>query len=166
MNMKKILPLLFISLVLLISCQNSINVEAEKKLIDELIVEWHDDATHGRLDAYFNKMTPDAYFIGTDASEKWIAKEFKTFCEPHFADGSGWDFKTIKREVFLNERGDFAWFDEQLDTWMGVCMSSGVLVKTSEGWRIKHYQLSVAVPNDVIDDFIELVKSFEKKKEE
>ncbi len=154
--MKKIVSSLLI-LILIVACkqQNSSSAE-EKTKIDELINEWHIDAAKGSLESYFNKMTEDAYFIGTDASEKWLASEFKIFCKPHFDDGSGWDFKPLKREIFLNDRQDFAWFDEQLDTWMGVCMSSGVLVKTKDGWKIKHYQLSIAVPNDLVQDFIEL----------
>ena len=47
---------------------------------------------------------------------------------------------------------------------MGVCMSSGVVVRTNEGWKIEHYQLSIAVPNDVVDDFISLVKKYEENK--
>jgi hypothetical protein len=147
-------------LCLLVSCSAKISSpDDEKHKIDKLINEWHIDAAKGNLEAYFDKMTDDAYFIGTDASEKWNASEFKTFCEPHFADGGAWDFKPLKREIFLNDRQDFAWFDEQLDTWMGVCMSSGVLVKIEDEWKIKHYQLSIAVPNDLVQDFIELMES-------
>ena len=156
--MKKQLFSLLI-LGLLAACTPQINSSDEEKAsIERLIKQWHINAAEGSLDAYFDKMTTDAYFIGTDASEKWLASDFKTFCEPHFADGSGWVFKTIKREIYLNDRQDFAWFDEKLDTWMGVCMSSGVLVKTTQGWKIRHYQLSIAVPNDLVQDFIKLVE--------
>jgi len=149
----------------LVGCAPQIKtLEEEKNSIDTLINEWHVDAAEGNFEAYFDKMTEDACFIGTDASEKWIGDDFKTFCKPHFEKGLAWDFKPIKREIFFNERQDFAWFDEQLDTWMGVCMSSGVLVKTEHGWKIKHYQLSVAVPNDLIQDFIQLVESSEDQK--
>lgn len=71
--------------------------------------------------------------------------------------------KPSKEKYFLNNEMDFAWFDEQLDTQMGVCMSSGVLAKTSQGWKIKHYQLSIAVPNDLVQDFIEMVNSHTKE---
>lgn len=159
--MRKLTLLCLICFSILLNAQEK-TLSNEKLVIDKLINTWHEDAAKGRLDAYFDKMTEDAYFIGTDASEKWIATEFKAFCKPHFSDGSGWDFKTIKRAVYLNDRADFAWFDEQLDTWMGVCMSSGVLIKTKDGWKIKHYQLSVAVPNELINDFIKLVKESRK----
>jgi hypothetical protein len=58
----------------------------------------------------------------------------------------------------LNEAKNLAWFDEKLDTWMGICRGSGVVARTKEGWKIKHYVLSVTVPNDKITEFIELVK--------
>lgn len=128
-------------------------------IIDELINQWHIDAAECNFEAYFEVMADDFYFIGTDASEKWIKKDFKAYCEPHFAKGKAWDFKPIKREIFLNERKDFAWFDEQLDTHMGVCMSSGVLIKTEDGWKIKHYQLSLHVPNEIVQDFKKLMET-------
>jgi len=31
---------------------------------------------------------------------------------------------------------------------MGTCRGSGVLEKTSNGWKIKQYVLSVTIPND------------------
>lgn len=151
-------------LVLVVSCKDQKNFfEKEKANIDRLINDWHKDAAEGKFVAYFDKMDDDAYFIGTDASEKWTMKDFKVYCEPHFKDGSAWVFKTINREVFLNNRMDFAWFDEQLDTQMGRCMSSGVLVKTKKGWKIKHYQLSIAVPNELVKDFLGLVEKYQKK---
>ena len=64
--------------------------------------------------------------------------------------------------------GTMAWFDELLDTWMGVCRSSGVVVLTAEGWKIKHYHLSIAVPNDAVQDYLKILekpKQEEKKKD-
>ncbi|MBC35516.1 MAG: hypothetical protein CL663_05685 [Bacteroidetes bacterium] len=136
----------------------------DQETINNLIETWHQAATDADFDTYFACMTESSYFIGTDASEKWNTNEFKAFCKPIFDRGSAWEFKTIKRQIFISEQGDVAWFDEQLDTWMGVCMSSGVVVRTDEGWKIEHYQLSIAVPNDVVDDFISLVKKYEENK--
>ena len=157
--MKKYLISLLV-LCFLTSCINQTRDDVvEKSVIDKLINEWHVNAAEGHLEAYFDVLAEDFYFIGTDASEKWIKKDFKVFCEPHFADGSAWNFKPIKREIFFNEKLDFAWFDEQLNTQMGLCMSSGVLVITSKGWKIKHYQLSLHVPNEIVQDFMTLVET-------
>jgi len=40
-----------------------------------------------------------------------------------------------------------------------------VVVKTESAWKIKHYQLSIAVPNNIVNDFIQLVKNYEEKLE-
>ena len=135
----------------------------EEIQLQNLINDWHKDAAIGDLESFFEKMDKNAIYLGTDASEKWTTDELKEFCKIHFADGNGWDFKPIKREIYFNEKMDFAWFDEQLNTWMGVCMSSGVLIKTNDGWKIKHYQLSMAVPNDIVNDFIKMVEAYNKK---
>ena len=57
----------------------------------------------------------------------------------------------------------FIWFDELLDTQMGVCQASGVMRKTDSGFEIEHYQLSIAVPNEVADKVTKLVKEFDAK---
>lgn len=157
---KYLISLVVLSLLYGCSSQKQDTTEVNNS-IDKLINEWHINAAEANFDAYFDVLDEDFYFIGTDASEKWIKKDFKEFCKPHFADGSAWDFKPFKREIFLNDRQDFAWFDEQLETHMGVCMSSGVLMKVNKNWKIKHYQLSLHVPNEIVQDFKKLVEANE-----
>ena len=41
---------------------------------------------------------------------------------------------------------------------MGVCRGSGVLEKTGNDWKIKHYVLSLTIPNDNINDVIKINK--------
>jgi hypothetical protein len=36
-------------------------------------------------------------------------------------------------------------------------------VKSTDGWQIEQYHLSVTVPNEVINDFITLVDKFSKQ---
>ena len=38
---------------------------------------WHKAAADANFDAYFNLMTDDAVFIGTDATENWNLTELK-----------------------------------------------------------------------------------------
>ena len=154
----------FVLSLIFTACKSSISTDKEEKevkAIDLIIEKWHNAATEADFATYFELMDPEAYFIGTDASEKWNIDEFKTFCEPIFAKGSAWEFKKIEREIFIDKSGKIAWFDETLDTWMGVCMSSGVVVKTINGWKIKHYQLSLHVPNEIVQDFMKLVDTAE-----
>jgi hypothetical protein len=163
--MKKLTLFLFVVLAINTFGQKKINPIENKQseIINELIDDWHLAAAKGSLDDFFNKMDKNAIYLGTDASEKWTTDELKEFCKIHFADGMGWNFKPIKREIYFNDRKDFAWFDERLNTWMGVCMSSGVLVKIDNIWKIKHYQLSIAIPNDIVKDFIKMVENYNNK---
>jgi hypothetical protein len=64
--------------------------------------------------------------------------------------------------IYFSESGKMAWFDEVLDTWMGLSRGSGVIILTSDGWKIKHYVLSVTVPNEDIKAVIEAKKETEK----
>lgn len=138
------------------SCNNSQKLisDSEKKLeknkINQVLKDWHLAATEANYNNYFNKMDSISVFIGTDASENWNKTEFSAFSKPYFDKGKAWDFKTLERNVYINKQGDFAWFDELLNTWMGTCRGSGVLEKLNKEWKIKHYVLSVSIPNDDI----------------
>ncbi len=143
-----------------LSVNIELQVSSEIKAINELVDRWHKAAAETDFEAFFGCMDEDAYYIGTDETEKWNTKEFKAFCKPYFDQGSAWDFKPFDRGVYLNEAKDLAWFDEKLKTWMGVCRSSGVIIKVGDSWKIKHYHLSITVPNDVTRDFIQLVEKY------
>ena len=123
----------------------------DKAAINQLLNQWHKDVADYNFEAYFNKMTKDAIFVGTDASEVWSKHEFQDFSKPYFDKKQTWDFKPISRNIYFDKTGKTAWFDEVLDTWMGICRGSGVVVKVENQWKIQHYVLSVAIPNDVIE---------------
>ncbi|MEQ8419189.1 MAG: nuclear transport factor 2 family protein [Arenibacter algicola] len=99
-------------------------------------------------------MTSDAVFIGTDASENWQVEEFKAYAKPHFDKGKAWNFKAVERQIYVNDEGDYAWFDELLDTQMKLCRGSGVLKKESGDWKIAHYVLSLVIPNENVSEVI------------
>lgn len=128
-----------------------------KALINKSIDIWHDLAANADM-KYFDFMTPNAIYIGTDAKERWTKQEFLTFAKPHFDKGKAWSFKTINRNVYLSKDEKTAWFEELLDTWMGPCRASGVLELTEKGWLLSHYQLSVTVPNEKIKEFLNLIE--------
>ncbi len=123
-----------------------------------LIDGWHKAAASADADAFFGKMTEDAVYIGTDATERWLRDELREWAKAAFERESAWTFKATQRHISIADDQRTAWWDELLDTWMGPCRATGVLENTEAGWRIKHYQLSVTVPNDKIESFIELVK--------
>lgn len=124
------------------------------------IDEWHDDAAHARP-AYFEKMSPEGVFIGTDKTELWKREEFREWAKPHFAKGRAWAFKAVKRNIYMAQDRSFIWFDEILDTQMGPCQASGVIRNTGKGFQIEHYQLSMAVPNAVGKDVTAIIREHE-----
>ncbi|WP_158975327.1 nuclear transport factor 2 family protein [Cellulophaga sp. L1A9] len=132
--------------------------DTAKQNINEVVDAWHKAAADADFDTYFNLMTTDGVFIGTDATENWQNAAFKTFSKPFFDRGKAWSFSALERNVYVNEAENFAWFDELLDTQMKICRGSGVLKKTNGEWKIAHYVLSIAVPNDKVAALVALKK--------
>jgi hypothetical protein len=129
-----------------------------EKTLHGLIDAWHAAAARADAEAFFGAMTPEGIYIGSDASERWRRDELREWAKKAFERDSAWDFKPQNRHITLAENGRIAWWDELLDTWMGVCRGSGVLSFTKNGWKITHYTLSVTVPNEKIRAFLELVR--------
>ena len=111
--------------------------------------------------AYFALFTPDARFIGTDATEHWTMDQFRAFAEPYFARGRAWSYPATARTITLApiECRCIAWFEEKLvnDSY-GVTRGSGVLRLTDGGWKIEQYVLSFAVPNDRADAVVAAIR--------
>lgn len=128
-----------------------------KARLSGFIDNWHIAAAKADEKAYFSFLADSAVFIGTDSTERWIKDDFQKWAKPAFSNEVAWDFTATGRNISLNEAENIAWFDEQLKTWMGTCQASGVLSLGPMGWQLEHYQLSVTVPNDNIEAFVELV---------
>ena len=152
--------ILSLFLLALVSCMNEEEVKKTidkvglKKEITILLNDWHKAASNANYTTYFDKMDSISVFIGTDATENWTKKEFEAYSKPYFDNGKAWDFKVLERNIYVNEIANFVWFDELLNTQMGTCRGSGVLEKTDGIWKIKHYVLSVSIPNDDIQKVI------------
>ncbi|NHZ98271.1 nuclear transport factor 2 family protein [Massilia sp. CCM 8734] len=159
--MKKTLLACFLFIVSLGACAQASDPAAPyTKQINAFIDEWHDDAAHARP-AYFDKMAKHGVYIGTDKTELWNRDQFKAWARRFFDKGSAWSFKATRRNVYMSADKKFIWFDELLDTQMGVCQASGVMHKTDKGFEIAHYQLSIAVPNPVAGQVTKTIKEFE-----
>jgi hypothetical protein len=61
--------------------------------------------------------------------------------------GKAWNFTVLERHIYFDQSKKTAWFDELLNTQMKICRGSGVLVKIDGKWKIKHYVLSMTIPN-------------------
>tara|TARA_R110000868_G_scaffold129223_2_gene337789 strand:+ start:817 stop:1326 length:510 start_codon:yes stop_codon:yes gene_type:complete len=147
-----------ISLLLVLLSTMVFAQEDDKTQIIETLDAWHVAAGAADFNAYFELMTDDAVFIGTDASENWQRDEFMSFSKPYFDKGKAWNFTAVERNIYVNTDASLAWFDELLDTQMKICRGSGILKKVDGHWKVAHYVLSIAVPNDLVDKLVALKK--------
>lgn len=142
---------------------DSFNAADEKKTVNNLLDKWHEAAAKADHAAYFEMLSSDSHYIGTDATENWDKKAFDAFAKPYFDKGRAWDFKAVERNIYFSKDGKVAWFDELLDTWMKGCRGSGVLEKEGKTWKIKHYVLSMTVPNEVTNSVLPFKAEYEDK---
>lgn len=151
------------SILLLFGCKSkSISYSFIGK--DELHIflnNWHQSAAEAHFDDYFNAIADDGIFIGTDATENWNKEQFKVFAKPYFDRGKAWNFKAIQRNIYFSKDQKTVWFDELLTTQMKICRGSGVIQKTKDGWKIKHYVLSMTVPNENVDEVVKVKAKLE-----
>ena len=124
----------------------------DKKDINTMLDNWHKAAADVQFDNYFSYLTDDSIYIGTDATENWNKTQFQAFAKPYFDKGRAWSFTALERNIYFFIYVKTAWFDELLNTQMKICRGSGVLVKVKNAWKIKHYVLSMTVPNDNSDE--------------
>ena len=123
----------------------------------------HAAASRADGPAYFGLFTPDAVFIGTDATERWTLPEFRAYAAPHFAQGKGWTYRPrVRRFGSRHACADVAWFDEILDSEnYGTSRGTGVLVRGPGGWRVAQYALTFPIPNDLAKEFTGRIKAHE-----
>lgn len=160
--MKRFLTACFLFLSLSGIAQAETKPELTRQ-VNAFVDEWHEDAANARM-AYFDKMAKDGVYIGTDRTELWKRDEFKAWAKKYFDRKSAWSFKATRRNVYASADAAIIWFDELLDTPnMGPCMASGVIRKTKTGFEILHYQLSMAVPNEVNGQVKKLIDDSAKK---
>lgn len=151
----------FLLIIVLVSCDSkSKNFENEtketKEVIQKTLDQWHLAAANADFVEYFEAMHSNSIFIGTDATENWDKKEFMAFAKPYFDKGKAWNFTALERNIYLSTDNKMAWFDELLNTQMKICRGSGVLEKTNGEWKIKHYVLSMTVPNDNTSEVVKI----------
>ena len=159
-HMKKILAVLIV--LTLSGCKSMMeNQTISKANINSTLDAWHKAAAEANYNAYFSLMADDAVFIGTDATENWNKTAFQAYAKPHFDKGKAWSFTTLERHIYFDKTGKTAWFDELLNTQMKICRGSGVLVKIGKEWKIKHYVLSMTIPNDNSSEVIKVKASLE-----
>jgi hypothetical protein len=154
------------SFIALIFVLGTISMKAQDLAteLNTFIDNWHKAAANADANTFFGSMDENSIYIGTDAGERWTKKEFIAYAKPYFDRGKAWSFTPYNRDLHVTNTGDFAWFSELLTTRFGVCRGSGVLMKSSAGWKLQQYHLSVTVPNDLMKDFISLMDNYNNQK--
>ena len=130
--------------------------------VNAFVEAWHQDAAHARP-AFFDKIASDGIYIGTDKTERWTREAFREWAKPAFARPVAWAFTPLHRNVRFSPDRTFVWFDEQVRSSMGILQASGVIRPVAASFEIVHYQLSIAVPNEVIPQVTGTIKAFESK---
>ena len=159
--MKKIIIL--VTSVILMGCSSAkiVDKSIAKKEINTVLDDWHKAAAEANFNNYFDVIAEDGIFIGTDATENWNKTQFIAFSKPYFDKGRAWNFKALERNIYFSEDSNIIWFDELLKTQMKICRGSGVMIKTKKGWKIKHYVLSMTVPNENVDEIVKIKSKLE-----
>ncbi len=130
-------------------CSMSLQAQDSKKLVvAQQLDRWHEAAARADYSNYFDLMVEPGVFVGTDATEHWDLRAFKSFSKPYFDKGKAWSFTSIERHIYFTDSERTAYFDELLDTHMGICRGSGVMLFQNGNWKVAHYVLSIAVPNE------------------
>ena len=138
----------------------------EEARIGQVLDRLHQAAAAADGGAYFALFTPDAVFIGTDATERWPLADFKAYAEPYFAAGKGWVYHPRTRSVTLAALPCrcIAWFDELLDNESyGTSRGTRVLVLQDGEWRVEQYALTFPIPNDLAARMTGEIRAFEAK---
>lgn len=130
--------------------------QSDKASIELVLNNWHRAAAEANFENYFGALSDESIFIGTDATENWDKKAFQKFAKPYFDRGKAWNFTALERHIYFSKDGKTAWFDELLNTQMKICRGSGVMIKEKKSWKIKHYVLSMTIPNDNTDAVIKI----------
>lgn len=135
--------------------------------IDAVLDDFHDAAAHGDKARYLGHMTDDGVFMGTDEWERWPKNpEFTNYVDGRFKDGSGWNYRSVERNVRLSEFSNVAWFDEVVfSETNGRFRGTGVLVLEQGEWKIAHYAMSFLVFNEIWEDVIRLTKQVQAEKD-
>jgi len=131
----------------------------EKEQINKVLDNLHKYASEANGEKYFQLFNDQAVFHGTDLNERWSIDEFKKYAQNRFDTGTGWTYKSLERNIFINSSNTTAWFDEILiNEKYGKFRGTGVLSKVDSMWKIDQYNLLLPIPNDLLLKYTKEVK--------
>lgn len=141
-----------LAMVLLVPGLVVLAQDPREAAVGAVLDDWHLAAAQADETRYFAHLREGAVFLGTDATERWTKAEFQRWAHPFFKRGKAWAFKAAKRNLSFAPDGKTVWFDEELATPnLGPARGSGLLICEQGAWRIAQYNLSVPIPNALMD---------------
>ncbi len=148
--------ILLLSICILESCntkEKSVDWDDEINILNTFMDNWHHAAAIADEDVFFGSLDSNAVYLGTDPKERWLKHEFMEWGMKYFERDTAWAFTPYNRTWEFSEDMQYAWFDELLETHMGICRGSGVIKRYNNGWKIKHYNLALTLPNELMNDY-------------
>ena len=146
------------TLCLLAFAASTASAQTPEQQVGAVLDDWHQAASVADEPRYFGHFAPNGVFMGTDATERWTVAEFRKWASPQFQRKSAWSFTPHGRHIHFSADRRTAWFDEMLDTPnLGLCRGSGVLVLLGGQWKIAQYNLSVPIPNALVDGIVKRI---------
>ena len=156
--MKNVSMLILLSFTLFSCAQSNQSQQTDIAAINKVLDGYHQAAANGEWDIYFDLMSDDGVFIGTDAQERWVKQEFRQYS----SGSNGWVYTPQQRNVNITPDGLSAWFDEALlSQSYGSSRGSGVLISTAVGWKISQYHLTLPIPNGMVRGITDQIKEYE-----
>lgn len=134
------------------------SMSCDATAIPRILDEWYKAADKGDGERYFSRFTGEAIFLGTDATERWTASDFRARFKDNFNGVHAWTYVPIERHVTISPDQSVGWFDERLRSpKYGELRGAGVLVCSRGTWKIAQYNLSFLIPNDVAASVVDMV---------
>ncbi|HIF74562.1 MAG TPA: protein with SnoaL 3 domain, NTF 2 superfamily [Porticoccaceae bacterium] len=145
-------------LPLLINSQVAAQSAEDLTAVNNILDAYHVAAAEANWESYFQLMSDDGVFLGSDAGERWTKAEFRAYA----SRSNGWDYLPEIRNVNFTPDGGSAWFDEILQSASyGTSRGTGILIKTEQGWKISQYALTFPIPNALAPSITAGIKEYE-----
>jgi SnoaL-like domain len=97
--------------------------------------------------AFTALLAQDVVFLGVDGAARLEGPSAREFFGEHLLQANTWTYRSSDRDMRLSPDGSVAWFDETLEhDQLGRGRGTGVLIRSSGGWKLAQYNLSVPRP--------------------
>jgi ketosteroid isomerase-like protein len=135
-----------VAVALLLSLAAALQVSAEPSP-EAALAALYDAGAKSDATAFVSLLTEDAVVLGLDGENRLQGQALRDFISASFAQGKSWSYRSSARQTQLSADGAVAWFDEILEQESAHGRSSGVLVRTGEGWKIAQYNVTLPLAN-------------------